>query len=212
MLGYKILRLPYKIFRYQDCINNRGPIAILLVFQEKDNFSGLQEECVRIINYELRDAYNFYAHTYVYYSAVQIQNMKAHAVTQNRAAFSKLQASSAIQCVGHDWVMILCDEGGKKFLLTPAEDPVTMIMQWAITERPWRNRESYIQLYMPLYHKQMIRSPLSMLKINMTWFVKTQHNGAFLEIHVIASLCSRKLCSVILWSLYYKYISSYKAR
>ena len=47
-----------------------------------------------------------------------------------------------------------------------------------------------------------------------TRFAKTQHNDAFLEIQIFASMNSinLKLCSVVISMLYSKYFSSYKAR
>ena len=47
-----------------------------------------------------------------------------------------------------------------------------------------------------------------------TRFAKTQHNDAFLEIHIFALVSSifLKLCSVAMPMLYCKYFSSYKAR
>ena len=47
-----------------------------------------------------------------------------------------------------------------------------------------------------------------------TRFAKTQHNDAFLEIQIFASVSSvyLKLCSVAIPMLYCKYFSSYKAR
>ena len=50
--------------------------------------------------------------------------------------------------------------------------------------------------------------------IYVTGFAKTQHNDAFLEIQIFASVSSiyLKLCSVVISMLYCKYFSSYKAR
>ena len=47
-----------------------------------------------------------------------------------------------------------------------------------------------------------------------TWFAKTRHNDALLEIQIFASVSSAylKLCSVAIPMLYCKYFSSYKAR
>ena len=47
-----------------------------------------------------------------------------------------------------------------------------------------------------------------------TWFAKTWHNGAFLEIQIFASVSSiyLKLCSVATPMLYCKHFLSYKAR
>ena len=55
---------------------------------------------------------------------------------------------------------------------------------------------------------------LSPVHLFVTQFAKTQHNDAFLEIQIFASVSSifLKLCSVVIPMLYCKYFLSYKAR
>ena len=67
---------------------------------------------------------------------------------------------------------------------------------------------------MSRYHLKTLCEGACDLTKYVTQFAKTQHNDAFLENQIFASVSSiyLKLCSVAIPMLYCKYFSSYKAR